>query len=108
MGARNEEAHGAGTADRCRSDDRRAVRYRANGNGDLRSALPTPARLHRRAQVHERKGSNPMHTRHAVSVRTLGRWQTLRLLCRIGCADVALVLAIQFLKERLGAYWEKQ
>jgi hypothetical protein len=49
-----------------------------------------------------------MHTRHAVSVRTLGRWQTLRLLCRIGCADVALVLAIQFLKERLGAYWEKQ
>ena len=45
-----------------------------------------------------------MRTRHAVSVRTLDRWQTLWLLCRIGCADVALVLAIQLLKERLSAW----
>ena len=42
-----------------------------------------------------------MRTRHAVSVRTLGRWQTLWLLCRIGCVDVALALAVEMLKEKL-------
>ena len=45
-----------------------------------------------------------MPARHAVTVRTLGRLQTLWLLCRIGCADVAFVLAIQLLKERLSAW----
>lgn len=45
-----------------------------------------------------------MRARYAVSVRTLGRGQTLWLLCRIGCADVALVLAIQLLKERLSLW----
>ena len=45
-----------------------------------------------------------MRTRLTVSVRTLDRWQTLWLLCRIGCVDVALVLIIQLLKERLSAW----
>ena len=45
-----------------------------------------------------------MRARHAVRVRTLGRWQTLWLLCRIGYADVALVLATQLLKERLSTW----
>jgi len=42
-----------------------------------------------------------MRARRTVSVRTLGRWQTLWLLCRIGCVDVALVLAVEMLMEKL-------
>ncbi len=42
-----------------------------------------------------------MRARHAISVRTLSRWQTLWLLCRIGRADLALALAIELLRERL-------
>ncbi len=42
-----------------------------------------------------------MRARHAVSVRTLNRWQTLWLLCRICCADVALALVIEVAKEKL-------
>lgn len=36
-----------------------------------------------------------------VTVRTLSRWQTLWLLCRTGHAELALMLAIQFLREQL-------
>ena len=32
-----------------------------------------------------------------IWIRELGRWQTLWLLCRIGCIDVALVLMVELL-----------
>ena len=45
-----------------------------------------------------------MRARHTVTVRTLGRLQTLWMLCRVGCVDVALVLAVEILVERLSAF----
>jgi hypothetical protein len=36
-------------------------------------------------------------------VRRLGRWQTLCLLCRIGCVEVAVELVARMLQERLVA-----
>ncbi len=46
----------------------------------------------------------PMCERNAVKVvRTLSRWQTFWMLCRIGRADVALELAVFVLVERLSA-----
>lgn len=39
----------------------------------------------------------------SITVRSLGRWQTFWLLCRIGCTNWALMLAIDLLKEWLNA-----
>jgi len=97
-------AVGAAVAVRDDPDDRRAVRHRAVANRRFWSALYGSTGLCAGAFVHERTKSYPMRTRHAVTVRTLGRWGTFWLLCRIGCADVALVLAIQLLKERLDTW----
>jgi hypothetical protein len=53
----------------------------------------------RRAKQNDRRKG--MVSDGILTIRRLGRWQTLRLLCWIGRADLALELAIQMLTEQI-------